>query len=359
MTLESLGWSDFFRQNFKSNAFDADLIPARISRNSKHVYHVFSEKGKFVARVSGAFRHRAVESSDYPAVGDWVAIKIGPDGLEAEIRELLPRKTVFSRQGVSASGTESKSYEQVVASNVDVVLIIAALDGSRGFNARRIERYLTLTRHSGAEPVIVLNKKDLSDDVEDKIEQTKLIAGNAPIHAISSLDENGVVPLNQYVQEGKTIVMLGPSGIGKSTIINQLAGETLMKTGSVREVDLRGRHTTTWSELLILKKGGVIIDTPGLRDVQLWSEEFAIGETFNEIVEIAKSCRFRDCSHSNEPGCAVNSAVDEGQISQDRLTSYKKQKKEINDSLRRRELGEKRKHERPLRPRRKIQRKKR
>ena len=233
------------------------------------------------------------------------------------------------------------------------------MDGSRGFNARRIERYLTLTRHSGAEPVIVLNKKDLSDDVEDKIEQTKLIAGNAPIHAISALDENGVGPLNQYVQEGKTIVMLGPSGIGKSTIINQLAGETLMKTGSVREVDLRGRHTTTWSELLILKKGGVIIDTPGLRDVQLWSEEFAIGETFNEIVEIAKSCRFRDCSHSNEPGCAVNSAVDEGQISQDRLASYKKQKKEINDSLRRRELGEKRKHERPLRPRRKIQRKKR
>lgn len=359
MTLESLGWSEFFRQSMTSDATQAGLIPARISRNSKHIYHVFSEKGKFVARVSGAFRHRAAESSDYPAVGDWVAIKIGADGLEAEIRELLPRKTVFSRQGVSASGTESKSFQQVVACNVDVALIVAALDGARGFNPRRLERYLTLTRHSGAEPVIVLNKKDLCDEVEAKIEQTKEIAVDAPIHAINSLDENGVEPLLPYLKEGSTMVMLGPSGIGKSTIINQMAGESLMKTGSVREVDLRGRHTTTWSELLIFDKGGIVIDTPGLRDVQLWSEEIAIGETFTEIIEISKSCRFRNCSHSGEPGCAVNVALAEGKISKDRLESYKKQKKEINDSLRRREHGEKRKHERPLRPRRKIQRKKR
>ena len=152
MTLESLGWSEFFRQNMTSDATQAGLIPARISRNSKHIYHVFSEKGKFVARVSGAFRHRAAESSDYPAVGDWVAIKIGADGLEAEIRELLPRKTVFSRQGVSASGTESKSFQQVVACNVDVALIVAALDGARGFNPRRLERYLNLDppQRSGA-----------------------------------------------------------------------------------------------------------------------------------------------------------------------------------------------------------------
>ena len=167
-------------------------------------------------------------------MGDWVAVKIGADGLEAEIRELLPRKTVFSRQGVSASGTESKSFQQVVACNVDVALIVAALDGARGFNPRRLERYLTLTRHSGAEPVIVLNKKDLCDEVEAKIEQTKEIAADAPIHAINALDENGVEALRPYLREGSTMVMLGPSGIGKSTIINQMAGESLMKTGSVR-----------------------------------------------------------------------------------------------------------------------------
>ena len=161
MTLECLGWSDFFRQGFESKALEAGLVPARISRNSKHVYHIFCAEGKFVARVSGSFRHRANESSDYPAVGDWVAVRISPDGLEAELRELLPRETVFSRQGVSASGTESKSFQQVVACNVNVALIVSALDGSRGFNKRRLERYLTLTRQSGAKPVIILNKIDL------------------------------------------------------------------------------------------------------------------------------------------------------------------------------------------------------
>ena len=359
MTLESLGWSDFFRQGFESKALEAGLVPARISRNSKHVYHIFCAEGKFVARVSGSFRHRANESSDYPAVGDWVAVRISPDGLEAEIRELLPRETVFSRQGVSASGTESKSFQQVVACNVNVALIVSALDGSRGFNKRRLERYLTLTRQSGAKPVIILNKIDLCDDIDEKINEAKSVAADAPIYAINALEDKGVEPLRQYLSEGSTIVMLGPSGIGKSTIINQMAGETLMKTGEVREVDLRGRHTTTWSELLVLNCGGVVIDTPGLRDVQLWSEESAIGETFKEIMEISESCRFRDCSHSGEPGCEVAIALEEGKISEDRLASYKKQKKEVSDSSRRRELGEKRKHVRPLRPRRKVQRKKR
>ncbi len=358
MTLKSLGWSDFFRQEFQSLDKDDGIVPARVSRNSKHIYHVISEKGKFIARVSGAFRHRTKELSDYPAVGDWVAIKISPDGLEAEIRALLSRRTVFSRQAVSASGTESKSYEQIVAANVDVAFLVAALDGARGFNLRRLERYLTLTRNSGADPVILLNKADLSSDLEVKLDQAQSIAAGAPVHAICALEKNGVDSLRQYVGNGKTIVLLGPSGIGKSTIINGIADEEIMKTNEVRKRDSRGRHTTTWSEMLVLGSGGVLIDTPGLRDVQLWSDVSSIGETFREIIEIAEDCRFRDCNHSTEPGCAVVKALEMGKISESRLISYKKQKQEIIESSRRRELGEKKKHEPPVRPRRKIQRKK-
>ncbi|NCG27934.1 MAG: GTPase RsgA, partial [Verrucomicrobiales bacterium] len=245
MTLKSLGWSDFFAMELQSLELGDEIIPARVSRNSKHIYHVICEKGKLIARVSGAFRHQAKESSDYPSVGDWVAIKIGMDGLEAEIRGLLTRRTVFSRQAVSASGTESKSYEQIVATNVDVAFLVAALDGSRGFNLRRIERYLTLTRNSGADPVILLNKADLSSDLEADLEQAKSIAAGARVHAICALEEGGIEPLRQYVGDGKTIVLLGPSGIGKSTIINGIAGEEMMKTSEVRKGDSRGRHTTT------------------------------------------------------------------------------------------------------------------
>jgi len=357
MTLKSLGWSDSFREEFQSLDLSDGIVPARVSRNSKHIYHVICEKGKFIARVSGAFRHRTKELSDYPAVGDWVAIKISPDGLEAEIRALFSRRTIFSRQAVSASGTESKSYEQIVATNVDVAFLVAALDGARGFNLRRLERYLTLTRNSGADPVILLNKADLSSELEFELDQAQSIAAGAPVHAICALEENGVDSLRQYVGDGKTVVLLGPSGIGKSTIINGIAEEEIMRTNEVRKGDSRGRHTTTWSELLVLRTGGALIDTPGLRDVQLWSDESSVGETFREIIEIAEQCRFRDCNHSTEPGCAVIEALGSGKISESRLISYKKQKQEINDSSRRRELGEKKKHEPPVRPRRKVQRK--
>ena len=312
MTLETLGWSDFFGQHFSSEHAGKGFMAARVWRTSKQIYHVLCEEGSFVARVSGNFRHRARQSSDYPAVGDWVAVRLKPDGIEAEIRELLPRKTVFSRQAVSASGTESKSSEQVIAANVDVAFLVASLDGGRGFSLRRLERYLTLTRNSGARPVIVLNKADLAGDCESAAAKAVEIASGAPVHTVSAIEEDGVAPLRQYVSDALTLVLLGPSGSGKSTIINSIAGVDLMRTNAVRRTDSRGRHTTTWSELTVLEGGGILIDTPGLRDVQLWSGDTAVEETFAELQEIARNCRFRDCKHSGEPGCAVAGAVESG-----------------------------------------------
>ncbi len=353
MTLETLGWSDFFSRFFSSEHAEKGLMAARVSRTSKQIYHVLCEEGSFVARVSGNFRHRAQLSSDYPAVGDWVAIRLKPDGLEAEIRELLPRQTVFSRQAVSASGTESKSSEQVIAANVDMAFLIASLDEGRGFSLRRLERYLTLTRNSGAQPVVVLNKADLTEDADRAADKAREIAAGAPVHTVSALQEDGVAPLRQYIREAVTLVLLGPSGSGKSTIINSIAGVDLMRTSEVRETDARGRHTTTWSELTVIESGGILIDTPGLRDVQLWSGDTAVDETFAELRELARKCRFRDCKHSGEPGCAVAAAVESGEVEEKRLVSFKKQKEEIAAAMRRRDHGEKLKHVPPPRPRRK------
>jgi ribosome biogenesis GTPase len=344
ITLKSLGWTPALDEVFTNEYASGGLIAARVSRNSKQIYHVLCEDGEFVARVSGNFRHHAKIPSDYPAVGDWVAIKTRPDDGEAEIRAMLPRRTVFSRQAVSAAGADSQSREQILATNVDVALLVAALDGSRGFNLRRLERYLTLARQSGADPVIILNKIDLCDDPAPAIAETEAIAAGAPVFAICALGEADVAPLRELIGEGTTVVLLGPSGIGKSTIINAIAGEEIMSTGEVRSSDHRGRHTTTWSELNIIERGGILVDTPGLRDVQLWTDQTAIDETFAEIQELALECRFRDCRHQKEPGCAIQKALEEEKLDPKRLQSYFKQTAEAAETELRREREVKKKH---------------
>jgi len=344
VTLNTLGWTPALEESFNRDHSDTGLVPARVSRNSKQIYHILCEEGEFVARVSGNFRHNARIPSDYPAVGDWVAVKPRPDDGEADIMALLPRRTVFSRQAVSAAGTESQSREQIVATNVDVALLVAALDGSRGFNLRRMERYLTLARNSGADPIVILNKIDLCDDPAPAIAETEKIAAGAPVFAISALDEEAVAPLRELIREGTTVVLLGPSGIGKSTIINAIAGEEIMQTGEVRSSDHRGRHTTTWSELNIIERGGVLVDTPGLRDVQLWTDQAAIDETFAEIQKLALQCRFRDCGHTKEPGCAILAAVESKELDPKRLQSYFKQKQEATEAELRRQREVKKKH---------------
>ncbi len=344
VTLKSLGWTPALEETFAREHAAAGLVPARISRNSKQIYHLLCEKGEFVARVSGHFRHRAKLPSDYPAVGDWVAIKPRPDDGEAEISALLPRRTIFSRQAVSAAGADSQSRQQILATNIDIAILVAALDEARGFNLRRLERYLTLARNSGAQPVVILNKVDLCDDPAPAIAETEAIAAGAPVFALSALDEGDVEPLRELISEGTTVVLLGPSGIGKSTLINAIAGEEIMSTGEVRQSDHRGRHTTTWSELNIIARGGVLVDTPGLRDVQLWTDQSAINATFAEIQELAQRCRFRDCTHHKEPGCAVLEAVTAETLDPKRLQSYFKQTKEAAEAELRRERDVKKKH---------------
>ena len=349
VTLKALGWTPALETEFATHHADRGLTPARVSRNSKQIYHILCEDGEFVARVSGNFRHNAKIPSHYPAVGDWVTIKTRQDDGEAEIHSLLTRRTIFSRQAVSAAGADSESREQVLAANVDVALLVAALDGSRGFNLRRMERYLTLARKSGADPVIILNKVDLCDDPAPAIAETEAIAAGAPVHAISALDHDAVGPLRELIGEGTTLVLLGPSGIGKSTLINAIAGEEIMDTGEVRASDHRGRHTTTWSELNLIERGGILIDTPGLRDVQLWTDQSAIDKTFAEIRELAESCRFRDCSHQKEPGCAVRQALEEEKLDPKRLASYFKQTAEAAEAELRRQRTLKKKHARSRR----------
>jgi len=216
-----------------------------------------------------------------------------------------------------------------LAANVDVAILVAALDKGRGFNVRRIERYLTLTWNSGAQPVVVLNKADLAEDVDTALAQAKEVAQDTPVYAVSALHGQAIDSLRAHVSNGTTLVLLGPSGVGKSSLINRLAGEEIMRVGDVREFDARGRHTTTWSELTVLPSGGVLIDTPGLRDVQLWCDENSIDDTFREIVELASGCKFRDCAHGDEPGCAVREAVESGDLGEARLRSYNQQKREV------------------------------
>lgn len=330
MNLDMLGWAASNSLEFEREFARLGYRPGRVTRKEKHLYHVRVEDGgDSIMAVSGGFRHAARGAADYPVVGDWVAFEPATEAGRATIHAVLQRRTVFSRQAVAAAGKERKVEEQVLASNIDVVLIVAALDGGRGFNLRRIERYLTLAWNSGARPVVVLNKADLADDVEGALEQARSAAANCPVHAVSALHDAGMGALRAHIGRGVTLVLLGPSGVGKSSLVNRLAGGEIMRVGGIRGLDARGRHTTTWSELLVLPDGGILIDTPGLRDVQLWADQDSLSETFADIAGLSGGCRFADCGHGPEPGCAVQEAIAGGTLEHARLQSYLKQREEL------------------------------
>lgn len=292
------------------------LMLARVAVSQRDHYRLLTAGAEIAAEVSGALWYQTHDRAAMPVTGDWVAARI-VDASLAIIEAVLPRKTVFSRR---AAGR--REDQQPVAANIDLAFLVCGLDGD--FNLRRLERYLTLAVEAGCEIVVVLNKADLCADVEGRIAETAEVAHGVPIVAASTRTERGLDEVRAFLANGRTIALLGSSGVGKSAIVNALIGTERLQTGAVRESDSRGRHTTTFRELIPLVGGGAIIDTPGMRELQLWAGQESVDRAFDEIAELAAHCRFRDCSHANESGCAVAKAIEEGALSGERWKSYRK-----------------------------------
>jgi ribosome biogenesis GTPase / thiamine phosphate phosphatase len=321
--LEILGWNPFFQEHFLKMSIP-DAVPARVISESKNSYQVYSDLGILTAGITGKMRYNSETENNFPAVGDWVAIKPLVSEKKAVILAVLPRKSKFSRKTAG-----ERTAEQIVSANIDTVFIVSGLDGGRNFNLRRIERYLTLAWNSGAIPVIVLNKVDLCTDAEESVRTMENIAPGVSIHAVSAKERIGIEALRHYLTTGSTVAFLGSSGAGKSTLINALLGEERQETGEVRPDNRMGRHITTRRELILLPSGGVMIDTPGMREIQLWAGEDDLQGAFDDIERLAEGCRFIDCSHNAEPGCAVKAAIDRGELDPARIDSYRKLQKEI------------------------------
>ncbi len=317
--LVALGWGEPFESAFQSYA-EQELDPARIGVEHRNRYLVHAEDGELDARLSGKLKQYLEQTGDRPVVGDWVAIRRETDGT-AMIQARLPRKSQFSRK-VAGRAVE----EQVMAANIDIAFLTTSL--TTDLNPRRIERYLLMTWESGASPVILLTKADLVEDPASALEQVRTVAAAVPTHLISVRTGEGLDQLDQYLKAGTTVALLGSSGVGKSTLINRLLGSEQLRTGEVRD-DGRGRHTTTSRQLVRLPSGALVIDTPGLRELQLWDGDVGIQEAFSDLETLAGQCRFGDCAHQAEPGCAVRGAIADGTLAADRLESYLRLKREL------------------------------
>ncbi len=314
ITLHDLGWDDGFAAAFES--FEGDgLVPARVAAQHRGGYDVLTEVGERRVRLTGRLRHEAASAAELPAVGDWVALR------DETIHAVLPRRSAFSRKAAWAP-----TEEQVLAANLDAIFILSALDGD--LSLRRLERYLTLAWESGATPVLVLTKADLCEDVGAALLEVEQVGLGVAVHAVSNVTGVGLEELAQYLGPARTVALLGSSGVGKSTLANRLAGEELQVTHEIAE-DGRGRHTTSSRQLIRLPGGALLVDTPGLREVQLWDADEGIQEAFTDVDELAAQCRFNDCSHTREPGCAVQAAIAEERLSLERLESYRQLQREL------------------------------
>lgn len=312
--LETFGWDDFFAQSFAP--FEAEGYEAgRVFLQHNRIYMLYTASGETVAEATGKLRYNARGAEDFPAVGDWVAIRRTAGEDKAKIHEVLPRRSKFSRK---AAGRETE--EQIVASNVDTVFLVMGLDND--YNPRRAERYLIMAWESGAQPVVVLNKADLVEDAEALRDEIEAIAPGAHVLFLSAKQGEGIEQLMPYITRGRTVALMGSSGVGKSTIVNRLLGGEVQRTQEVRVGDERGRHTTTHRELFVLDSGGLVLDTPGMRELQLLVSEKGLRETFEDIEAIAADCRFSDCSHESEPGCAIREALETGALDAERYANY-------------------------------------
>ena len=315
MTLAELGWNDFFAQAFAPHAAEG-WEPARVTLELKGYFEVTGESGARLGECTGKFINTAATAADYPAIGDWVAVAPLPgDDTRAHIHARLPRRTKFSRR---AAGQEE--VEQIVAANIDTVFLVSALDGNH--HLHRLERYLAAAWASGAQPVILLNKVDLADDPVEIKREIAVIAPAVPVFVVSAQTRRGLKALAPYLPPGATVALLGSSGVGKSTLINRLVGEIRQDTQEVREADGKGRHTTTSRELLVAPNGVIVIDTPGMREIQPWDAGAGVAAAFGDVAALAASCRFRDCTHAVEPGCAVQAALAAGTLDPARWQSY-------------------------------------
>jgi len=292
-------------------------IRARVISQEKGLYRISDGKSEKMAEVSGKYRYEAKTVSDYPGVGDYVIAGWPEDDSNAVIQSLFPRKSCFMRKAAGPG-----KQEQLVAANIDTVFLCMSLNNN--YNLRRLERYIAISYDSGATPVVVLTKADLCEDVEEKINEVKGTAIGIDVVAVSSANDDYSQVL-EYIKPGKTIAFLGSSGVGKSTLINKLIGTEAIATGEIGADD-KGRHTTTHRELVELKNGAYVIDTPGMRELGMWDNESGIEAAFSDIEELALQCRFSDCSHGSEPGCAIQKALEEGRLDSSRWEAYLKLK---------------------------------
>ena len=327
MALSDLGWNLFFEAAFASLKTEG-LHPGRVAMQHRGGYLLYELEGELKAEVSGRFRHAAHEPSEFPTVGDWVAFERVPGEERAIIHQVLPRQSRFSR---TAAGDVSE--EQVLASNIDHALVVESL-GSE-LNLRRLERFLTVVRESGAVPSIILTKRDLCRHLKEILTSVNSIACDATVHSVSSLTGQGLQAIRKLIKPGETAALLGPSGVGKSTLINTLWGDEILPVLPVRESDQKGRHTTSCRELVFLPGGGLMIDTPGLRELQLWEGEVGLRQGFADVEEMALACRFTNCGHDAEPGCALRVALQEGRITAGRLASFRKLRQELEAAAKR------------------------
>ncbi|SFS58828.1 ribosome small subunit-dependent GTPase A [Marininema halotolerans] len=319
MNLQDWGLDPFFEEGYSTYQADR-MVKGRVTLEHRHLYRVQVEGGERLASISGKLRHQAVGRDGFPAVGDWVVLREGGDG-RAVIDAILPRKSKFTRREAGFH-----IDEQIVAANVDTVFLVMGLD--QDFNLRRLERYLTVAWESGAMPVIVLTKADLCEDPDEKRMQVEQVALGVPVHVVSAFNGEGIDCMKRYLEYGRTVALTGSSGVGKSTLINRLADQELLATGEVR-ADGRGRHTTTHRELVLLPEGGLLLDTPGMRLLKVWENEGGVDHTFADILTWAEQCKFSDCCHEMEPGCAVQEAIDQGVLDSSRLQNYRKLGREL------------------------------